>query len=214
MRAVVSILLALWFGLVVALGLNGAFTRPPGEPPLTILIGVSVPVAVFLLAYAALPGFQTFVRHIDLSLATAVQSWRFAGFGFLALYRYNVLPGSFAWPAGLGDIAIGLTAPWVARALVRRPEFAASRTFVIWNLLGILDLIVAVGSGGANSFFATGVPGEVTTRPMSELPLVLIPAFAVPLFIMLHLAALIQSRATVAADGHVDSRRATAMAHV
>jgi hypothetical protein len=209
MRAVVSILLALWFALVIALGLNGAFTRPLGEAPRGIALGVSVPVVVFLLAYATLPGFQTFVRHVDLSLATAVQSWRFAGFGFLALYKYNVLPGSFAWPAGLGDIAIGLTAPWVAMALIRRPEFAASRTFVIWNLLGILDLIVAVGSGGANSFFAS--PGEVSTRPMSELPLVLIPAFAVPLFLMLHITSLIQSRALITATGRVESRRVPAM---
>ena len=34
-----------------------------------------------------------------------------------------------------GAIAVGLTAPWVALALVRRPGFATSRLFVGWNLL-------------------------------------------------------------------------------
>jgi hypothetical protein len=63
---------------------------------------------------------------VDLPLLTAVQAWRFAGFGFLALFVYGVLPGIFAWPAGLGDMMIGLTAPWVALALARRPAFAAS----------------------------------------------------------------------------------------
>jgi hypothetical protein len=111
-----------------------------------------------------------------------------------------VLPGAFAWPAGLGDIAIGVTAPWVARALVRRLGFATSRVFVAWNLLGILDLVVAVSVGGLSSALASGVAGEVTTAPMAQLPLVLIPAYLVPLFVMLHLAALFQARRQAPAE--------------
>jgi hypothetical protein len=87
-----------------------------------------------------------------------------------------------------------VTAPWVAIALLRRPGFAISRVFVVWNLLGILDLVVAVSVGGLSSAFASGAPGEVTTGPMAQLPLVLIPAYLVPLFVILHLAALFQAR--------------------
>ena len=87
-----------------------------------------------------------------------------------------------------------MTAPWVALALLRRPGFAISRVFVVWNLLGILDLVVAVSVGGLSSAFASGAPGEVTTGPMAQLPLVLIPAYLVPLFVILHLAALFQAR--------------------
>src|SRR5262249_58677150 len=90
----------------------------------------------------------------------------------------------------LGDIAIGLTAPWVALALVRRPGFAASRLFIVWNLLGMLDLVAAVALGTRNRILATGAAGEITTEPMAEMPLVLIPAFLVPLFFMFHLTAL------------------------
>jgi hypothetical protein len=104
------------------------------------------------------------------------------------------LPGAFAWPAGLGDIAIGITAPWIAMALWRRPAFASSQVFLVWNLLGILDLIVAVGTGAISSMLASGAPGEVTTAPMAQLPLVLIPAYLVPLFVMLHLSSLFQAR--------------------
>jgi hypothetical protein len=39
-----------------------------------------------------------------------------------------------------------------------------------------------------------GLAGEITTAPMAQLPLVLIPAYLVPLFVMLHLAALAQAR--------------------
>ena len=125
---------------------------------------------------------------------TGIQAWRFAGLGFLALYAHGVLPALFAWPAGLGDIAIGVTAPWVVLALIRRPNFAVSRLFIVWNLLGIADLVVAIGTGALSSGYATGAVGEVTTAPMAQLPLVLIPAYFVPIFFMLHLGALFQAR--------------------
>jgi len=79
-------------------------------------------------------------------------------------------------------------------ALIRRPNFAASRLFLVWNLLGIADLVVALGTGALSSGYATAVIGEVTTAPMAQLPLVLIPAYFVPIFFMLHLGALFQAR--------------------
>jgi hypothetical protein len=136
---------------------------------------------------------------------TGIQACRFAGFGFLALYAHGVLPGLFAWPAGLGDVAIAVTAPWVVLALLRQPSFAGSRLFIVWNLLGILDLVVAVGAGVLSSGLAVGAAGEVTTAPMARLPLVLIPACLVPIFIMLHLAALFQAR-RLALSGYSDTR--------
>ncbi len=191
---IIAVVLAVWLGLVFILGARGAFVRPPGTPPLPLLLGVLVPIIVFLAAFRMLRDFQEYVLALDLRLVTAIQAWRFAGLGFLALYTHGVLPGSFAWPAGLGDIAIGVTAPWVVLALIRHSEFAASKPFVWWNLLGILDLVVAIFDGALSSAFAVDVLGEVTTRPMAELPLVLIPCFFVPIFIMLHLASLFQAR--------------------
>jgi hypothetical protein len=79
-------------------------------------------------------------------------------------------------------------------ALFRRSGFASSRLFVVWNLLGILDLVVAVGMGALSSGFLPGLGGNVTTAAMAQLPLVLIPAYRVPLFVMLHVAVLIQAR--------------------
>jgi hypothetical protein len=180
--------------VVFVLGGAGAIARPPGTPPIPILIGAVGPVLLFLGAYSIWPAFRESVLSLDLTLATSIQAWRAAGLGFLALYAHGILPGAFAWPAGLGDIAIGVTAPWVVQALLHRPGFATSRLFEVWNLLGILDLVVAVSAGGLSSMLATGMTGEVTTRPMSQLPLVLIPAYLVPLFVMLHLTALFQAR--------------------
>jgi hypothetical protein len=192
--ALVVVALAVWMTVVVVLGARGAFVRPPGTPPLPIALGFAAPVVVFLVAFLVSVSFRDFLAARHLSLLTAIQSWRFAGFGFIALSVYGVLPGAFAWPAGLGDMAVGLTAPWVALGVTHRPGFASGRLFVIWNWLGILDLVAAVANGAFNQVLATGAAGEITTTPMAQMPLVLVPAFLVPLFLMLHVTALFQSR--------------------
>jgi hypothetical protein len=185
--------LAVWLALVFMLGWQGSFVRPPGSPPLPILFGVTVPLLVFAGAFLWSRAFREFVLTVDLRLVTAIQAWRFAGLGFLALHTYGILPGGFAWPAGLGDIAIGLTAPWMMLALLRLPAFAGGPLFKAWNILGIADLVVAVGTGALVSGLATGAAGEITTAPMARLPLVVIPAFLVPISTMLHLTALFQA---------------------
>lgn len=54
--------------------------------------------------------------------------------------------------------------------------------------------LTGVIAGLLASALALGGAGEVTSAPMAHLPLLLIPAYLVPLFIMLHLAALFQGR--------------------
>ena len=193
-RLAVAIALPVWLLLVVSAGAAGAFVGPPGTPPLPLAIGFAAPLVLFFGWLRLSPSFREFVLSLDLRLIAAMQAWRWAGLGFLSLYAHKVLPAVFALPAGLGDMAIGVTAPWIILALIRQPGFAASGTFIRWNVLGILDLLIAVSIGTVSAFFATGAPGEISTAPMVTLPLLLIPAFMVPLFIMLHAAALMQSR--------------------
>ena len=100
------------------------------------------------------------------------------------------LPALFAWPAGVGDIGVGLFAPVVALAFARDP-LANARTVQMWNLFGVADLIVAVGTGFLTSpsslqTFAFDNPNEL----ISAFPLVLVPVYLVPLSIVLHLASL------------------------
>ena len=198
-KTIVGVALLLWLGLVLILGANDAFARAPGELPLPILAGFLTPILVFLAGFWTVGPFRDFVMSIDLSVMAGIQAWRFAGLGFIALSAYGVLPGTFAWPAGLGDMAIGVTAPLVILALRRRPAFAAGRLFQVWNLLGILDLIDAVGLGATSAVLSFGISSEITTFPMGILPLVLIPTFLVPLFFILHLASLFQARRMVVA---------------
>lgn len=192
-RQTLHTVLALWFATVFTLGMAGGFVTAPGRPPLPILLGATLPLAAFALACAAWPAFRELVRGADLRLLTGLQAWRAGGLGFIALYAQGLLPGVFAWPAGLGDIAIGVTAPWIVMKLVRDDAYAGSSSFVLWNALGVLDLVVAVGTGAASGSLLSGYAAGVTTAPMTTLPLVLIPAFFVPLFVMLHVTAFLQA---------------------
>jgi hypothetical protein len=190
----VAISLTVWLLLVLSLGAAGAFVGPPGAPPLPIAIGVAAPLVFFFAWLQLSQSFRKFVLSLDLRLIAGMQAWRWAGLGLLSLYAHKVLPAVFALPAGLGDMAIGATAPWIILALLRQPGFAARGTFIRWNVLGILDLLIAISIGAVSALFATGAPGEISTAPMATLPLLLVPAFLVPLFLMLHIAALMQSR--------------------
>jgi hypothetical protein len=193
-RLSVILVLIAWFTLVVSLGAVGAFVARPGTPPVGIAIGVGAPLLLFFAGLRLSRSFRDFVLSLDLRFIAGIQAWRWAGLGFLDLYAYNVLPGIFALPAGLGDMAIGFTAPWMILGLVRQPDFAGSARFIRWNVLGILDLVVALTIGTVTATLSTGAAGEISTAPMATLPLLLIPAFLVPLFLMLHTAALMQSR--------------------
>jgi len=193
LKLTVIFVLATWLALVFVIGSAKGFTTPTGSPPIPIAIGFAAPLIVFFAALRFSQAFRDFVLVLDNRIILAIQAWRFAGIVFITMYVYSMLPGGFAWPAGLGDMAIGATAPLILAALNRNPRFAASSTFVVWNLLGILDLLVAVGNGTLLALL-TPVTASVTMTPMAELPLLLIPVYLVPILIMLHVSSLMQTR--------------------
>lgn len=199
-----AIVLVVWFVAVFALGASGAFMAPPRTPPLALLAGFVAPIATGLIAYRGSTGFRDWVLGVEPRLLVALNAWRFGGFAFVALSVWGVLPGFFAWPAGLGDMAIAATAPMMLGRLSESRAFLSSRAFIRWNRLGLLDLIVAISLGAIGGFLASDQP--VTTAPMATLPLVLVPVYFVPIYILIHFALLAQATVvrnsmTTAQDG-------------
>jgi hypothetical protein len=96
-------LVSAWLALVLIFAARGAFVAAPGTPPIGLLIGLVAPLGLFLVGYWTSRSVREIVLSIDLRLIVAIQAWRWAGFGFLTFYTYRLLPGLFAWPAGLGD---------------------------------------------------------------------------------------------------------------
>jgi len=184
-------IVAAWFLLALGGSLLGAFDSAP-RPPLLLGLFAVGPVAVFAVWYLTSANFRQFVSSLDLRALTAAQTMRVVGIVFVILYLLGALPGAFANPAGWGDFAIGITAPLVA--WLWKPPFP-TKTFVVWNLLGVLDLVSAVTLGVLSSPSPAGVlAGDVTTRLMGQFPLSLIPTFAVPLLLIFHLISLIRVR--------------------
>lgn len=169
-----------------------------------IAFTVIVPVTLFFTAYAVSSRLRNFVLSQDLRLLTMLQHWRVLGFAFLLLYAHDTLPAAFAWPAGFGDILIGFAAPFIVWRLLQNPEFATSRRFVAFHLLGLFDFAVAVvaaflSSGAYPAIF----DNPLTSAPMEVWPLNLFPSFGVPLFIIAHVVVLLKVRALRrAARGH------------
>jgi hypothetical protein len=148
--------------------------------------------AIVLLALWLVPALRRVLEAAPLPALIGVQFYRVIGFVFIVLLAQGQLPAHFAQPAGWGDVAVGLAAPLVALALAR--GIRGSRGLAIgWNVFGLLDLFVAIGMG-------TGLlvpllspelgPRVPAAAAMGVFPMILVPTFAVPLSIMLHVIAL------------------------
>jgi hypothetical protein len=173
-------LIFVWFLFSLAASALHLFRTSPGQPPLPVGLAVLIPIGIFVVWSATSQPFRQFLLSLDPRTLTIVQSWRIVGFAFLVLYTYSILPGQLALPAGWGDIAIGATAPLVALKLANPRH---RKSFIFWQLLGITDLVVAMGFGVAARVSAT-----------TELPMSLIPTFGVPLFMILHFISIAQAR--------------------
>ena len=195
-RLLTAALVTALAGLAYLVGSTGLVTAPATQVFRPVALTAIVPVAVFLLAYGLSARFRGFVLAQNIRTLTSLQHWRVVGFAFLLLYAHDVLPGLFAWPAGAGDVLVGLTAPIVVARLARDPAFARSRRFAAYHVLGLLDFAVAVGAASlASGAFPNLLSGPITSAPMEVWPLILFPGFIVPIFIILHLSVFLKLRA-------------------
>jgi hypothetical protein len=177
-----------WFLFCLVGSALHLFVNDARRPPIVLGIAVLIPILLFVVWFNASEGFRRFALSLNPRTLTAIQSWRIAGFVFLVLYTYHLLPGFFALPAGWGDVFIGATAIFVSMRLAS-PEHRNG--FILWQALGISDLVIALTTGTTAGLVS---PHGISTSPMTELPLSLIPTFAVPLLTILHFICIAQAR--------------------
>jgi hypothetical protein len=193
--------LAGWFVLAVGLALVGVYSAATSQIP-TIQFGIVIPILFGCLMIWRWPAVSRLINAVPRPWVIAIQFYRVEGVTFLVLFAAHLLPGLFALPAGLGDVAVGLVAAAIGISAISGRQLKP-RTVLRWNLLGIADLIVAISTGfltspSAFQMFAFDRPNEL----ISMFPLVLIPTFLVPLAILLHIISLIQlGRATAHVGG-------------
>jgi len=180
--ASIPITILLSAALTLFLGVRGTYIHDLGTI-LPIIIGVAVPISAGLLLLLV-PGFRAVVDHVDVSWLMAIQMFRAFGYVFLILFDLNMVSKWFALGAGYGDILVGLLAPVATYLWVQKARFAKSFA-IFWNVLGIIDLLVV-----AVPLYLLSLPALNNLGPNSELmnyfPMVMIPTFIAPLFIVLH----------------------------
>jgi hypothetical protein len=188
-------LLAAWFVFAAVASALHLYRNAPNKPPLPVGLGVLIPIAAFLLWFAASPRFREFILALSPRPLTLAHTWRVGGFVFIALATYGILPWLFAIPAGLGDIAVGATAAAVA---LNRANPRHRTSFIAWQIFGMADLVVAVSLGTLAGVIQ---PHGVPTAAMTVLPMSLIPTFGVPLFFIFHIICIAQARRWPAQEG-------------
>ena len=181
-------LIAAWLVFSITASSFHLYETAPEQPPIPLLLAVLVPIAIFSIWYLRSKPFREFVLSLDPRSLSSIHAFRWAGFVFIVLYAYGILPWYFALPAGLGDMAIGLTALPIAGPLAAQRRRAG---FIRWNLFGLADLVNALSIAGVVGVLA---PHGVSLEPMTVLPMSIIPTFGVPLFLILHIICVAQAR--------------------
>ena len=166
----------LWLGAALAAGHFLLLARiPPAALPL-VVFGLT---GILLFAYFAVRGVRGWVDSLDLRALILLHVTRFVGIYFLMLYQRGELPRAFAIPAGIGDIVVATMA--IPVALAPLADDAQRRTVAIWNVFGLVDILLVIVSAARINLTT---PAEL--RAFTHLPLSLLPTFLVPLIIATH----------------------------
>jgi hypothetical protein len=178
-----------WLLVYLSLAVN-----PPGGTVLPS--SITVPFLVLgtlggILPFVVSPVFRQIVRASPATWIVGVHAVRTFGSIWFALADMKLLPPEFAIPAGIGDMTVGLLALWMVYLLAQQKPYA--RAFVIgWNLVGVADFMLALTTG---LMYIRPYAAHVAAAGISTLYLnyvFLIPTFAIPLLVALHVYSLAQ----------------------
>lgn len=167
----------IWLAAATALSASGRLSRLHPPVPQLVVLGLTLA----LLVAATMPGFRAWLDSLRLRAFVALHVTRVvAGSWFLHLYRVGQLPHDFAVPGGVGDIAVASLA-LILVLFVRNLE-GKRRLVLVWNLLGLADIIFVVVTAAR-----LGLADPASMAALLRLPLSLLPTFAVPIIIASHI---------------------------
>ncbi len=194
-RIAIAAAMSLWFCVVLVCGATGALDYDRGLGLAGLGLAVAGPIAILSLIGLGTPQGRAAILGAPLAGLVGIQSVRVLGVSFVLLHAMGRLPAPFAPVAGWGDIAVGAAAVPLALWLATRQPATPKATVLVWNSLGLLDLVAAVVLG------VTSSPGparifmdEPGSNLMTTLPWIIIPCFLVPALTIIHLATFYQLR--------------------
>jgi hypothetical protein len=162
-----------WFLLVWELARSGAFEGTRGSGRLAEAVVMLVPLVVGSFLLLTAPSVMMAVADL-----ADLQACRVVAVVVLVAYAGEALPAWLALPIGVGETALGVTAPWVARRA--RAGTSGLAVLRVWNVTGaviaLYTMVAPVVSAHATGYF------------FSLYPLVLFPTFLAPSWLLFHLA--------------------------
>jgi hypothetical protein len=111
------------------------------------------------------------------SILVAVHTWRIFGVVFLWGMTQGILEPTFAIPAGVGDILVGITAIPFA-IFLWKGYYWSKNALVIWTTLAITDIVYAMALGLITN-------PDFGTSPLTTFPWILVPTVVVPVALAL-----------------------------
>jgi hypothetical protein len=173
---VVRLVFWLWFAAAFIAGWQLVLQRLPPLAGPAIVFGLT---ALLLSAYFRIATLRTWVDALDPRSLVTLHLTRFIGGYFIVLYRRGDLPYEFAVPGGAGDIIVATLA--LALVVVPLAEGQLNRAIYIWNIVGLVDIMLVVAS-----VIRLNLADPSQLRALTYLPLSLLPTFLVPLIIATH----------------------------
>jgi hypothetical protein len=181
----VAIPLVLWLALAWVVSAAGLFEFGRIPIPVVPFAVILPPVIALTLSFRS-GRIAAVIDAVPASWLIGIQVYRVVGACFLVLWAYGAMPGVFALPAGTGDFLVGLLALPVGFYLASGAARGRAVAFG-WNFLGLVDLVTAVTMGVLSS------PGPLQILSLDHpnfltgvYPVVMIPAFGVPLSFIFH----------------------------
>jgi hypothetical protein len=185
----IGALLATWFLAVTAAAVSGAWLDP-GSPR---ALGYIVPALLLAVVLWRAGWLQAAVQTMSPAAIPWLQTLRIGGgLTIIAAWAAGLAPWGWAAPAALGDVLVGLGAAAVAFLL--GTGLSWSRTAAqVWNVFGLVEVAYVVVRG---LLAAPGPQQRIFENPPNLLPAVFpflyLPAFILPLTVVLHLLSLRQ----------------------
>lgn len=176
-----ALALALWLSLTFALARAGFFLRFEHLPPRVLVAAMTALVS--MLAFSRSVAGRRLVEGAPLAAITALQVFRApVEVALHALYTRGAVPVQMTWSGRNVDIAVGLTAPFVAWAFHR--AWIGRRALALWHLAAFAALANIVATAalsfpGPMRRFHDGVSAALMgTAPFIWLPTLLVPVAA------------------------------------
>jgi hypothetical protein len=176
----IATLMFVWFLIALGVGHAGILRDNPGA---TLGIGAPLLSVLALMPLGLVAPMRRWAMQLDLRALVWLHVSRLVGVLVLYYHARGSLPGGFALPAGWADVAVAVTAAALAvLALPLRGRDWRWWLVAIWNLLGLIGILVTLGGG---LWAVRALPGSMAA--VTELPLSLLPTFMVPVWTASHL---------------------------